>query len=218
MNPEARINNVRAQLRAMKLDGLLVSLPANITYLTAYPSRDSYLLVSRKGIIYFTDSRYTAEARAALGGRVSVRQTKDSVFGEIAETACRSLRLKSIGFEERHLPYAEYNKIKGCLDYDTVLIPTHGIVSQHCFDVALCEIVNEMWLNLSHSNPARECPALDKRYDAIRQVPIILSHLFHLIFTLKLALNAVSFILLSYAYFRSDCPCCLALLLECVCL
>lgn len=69
----SRLNNIYSQLKQRGLDGLLVSLPANISYLTEFLSRDSFLLVSEKENIYFTDSRYTEEAKANLGVRLSLK-------------------------------------------------------------------------------------------------------------------------------------------------
>ncbi|MFA6129656.1 MAG: aminopeptidase P family protein [Candidatus Omnitrophota bacterium] len=123
----SRLKNVYSQLKQRRLDGLLVSLPANISYLTEFLSRDSYLLVSEKENIYFTDSRYTEEAGASLSSNIKLKQCNGSVFKHIAETSL-GLGLKKLGFEERNLAYAEFTKIKeyvhGCLE----LIPTHSIV------------------------------------------------------------------------------------------
>ena len=127
MNLEPRIHNVYTELKNRGLDGLLISLPANITYLTGYLSRDSYLLFSGKKTVYFTDSRYITEAKAALSGKVSLKLINGSVFKSISQ-AVTELGLGRVGFEERHLPYAEYEKIKSYLSFSTELVPTHGIV------------------------------------------------------------------------------------------
>lgn len=110
------------------LDGLIVSLPANISYLLNFTSRDSYLLVSDKANTYFTDSRYTAEVKAPLKTKAVLKKTNGSVFKLISQ-ACISLKLKRIGFEERHLAFAEYKKIKEYLKKQN-LIPTHSIIEQ----------------------------------------------------------------------------------------
>lgn len=107
----ARIKNIYASLRKHKLDGFIVSSPANITYLTKYASRDSYLLVSVKRNVYFTDSRYTEEAGQGLKGVAEIEKINGSAFKLIA-ASCNRLRLKHIGFEERHLTFGEYYKIK----------------------------------------------------------------------------------------------------------
>ena len=111
----------------LKADSILVSSPANITYLTKYPSRDSYFLCSRKENIYFTDSRYIEEAQKALKKIAIVRKVNGSVF-ELIVSSCKELKLTRLAFEERYLPYAEYNRIRREMPGKMKLIPTHGII------------------------------------------------------------------------------------------
>ena len=123
----SRLNNVYSQLRQRRLDGLLVCLPANISYLAEFLSRDAYLLVSEKENIYFTDSRYTEEAKSFLKNKIKLKECNGSVFKWIAEASI-SLGLKRLGFEERYLPFAEFTKIREHLKGHLELIPTHSIV------------------------------------------------------------------------------------------
>ncbi|MDD5282193.1 MAG: Xaa-Pro peptidase family protein [Candidatus Omnitrophica bacterium] len=123
----SRLRNIYSQLRQRRLDGLLVSSPANISYLAEFLSRDSYLLVSEKENIYFTDSRYTEEVKSSLKGEIKLNECNGWVFQRISERSL-SLGLKRLGFEERHLPFAEYNKIKESLNGRIELVPTHSIV------------------------------------------------------------------------------------------
>ncbi|MDP2831391.1 MAG: aminopeptidase P family protein [Candidatus Omnitrophota bacterium] len=122
-----RLKSINLQLKQRGLDGLLVSLPANISYLTESLSRDAYLLVSLKKNIYFTDSRYTEEAKVFLKGNAELRECNGSVFKHITE-AILTLGLDRLGFEERYLPFAEFVKIKELARGKFNLIPTHSII------------------------------------------------------------------------------------------
>jgi len=122
-----RLKSIYSALEQRRLDGLIVSWPANISYLAQSQSRDSYLLVSSKENIYFTDSRYSEEARIFLKGNANLKECPGSIFQHIAQSIL-GLKLKKVGFEERYLPYAEFNKIKECAKGSFDLIPTHGIV------------------------------------------------------------------------------------------
>ena len=124
-----RLKNICPILEKQGLDGLLVCLPANITYLTEYTSRDSYLLVSKKQNVYFTDSRYIEEAKPELKGIAQIKQINGSLFKTISQT-CLKLGLKHVGFEERYLPYAEYKKIRETLGKKIRLIPTHSLIEE----------------------------------------------------------------------------------------
>lgn len=126
MNP--RIKQVYSRLAQLELDGLILSHQANISYLCRIRSSDSYLVVSKNKNIYITDSRYTQAAKKSLKG-CAVKTSNGSVFKTIA-AACLELGLKRAGFEERHLPVAEHNKIRESLDYMIELIPAHGIVEE----------------------------------------------------------------------------------------
>jgi len=121
------LRNIFLKLKQEKLDGLIVSLPANISYLTNFISRDAYFLVSKKRNVYFTDSRYTEEARLGLFGAATVKKFNGSVFKLIADTL-QELKLKRVGFEERYLPFAEHKKIREELAKKIELIPTHSLI------------------------------------------------------------------------------------------
>ncbi|MFA5200496.1 MAG: Xaa-Pro peptidase family protein [Candidatus Omnitrophota bacterium] len=123
----SRLKRIILELRQRKLNGLIVSLPANISYLVCAESRDSYLLVSEKENIYFTDSRYTEEAGIFLKNNAKLKECNGGVFKHIAESV-KGLGLTNIGIEERYLPLAEFNKIKEFAKGEFDLIPTHGIV------------------------------------------------------------------------------------------
>jgi len=125
----SRIKNIYAQLEQENLDGLIVSSPANISYLTKFISRDSYLLASKKGNIYFTDSRYIEEVKPALIGIATLSKSNGSVFKLIAD-ACLSLGLRRVGFEERLLPFAEYKKIVQGVNKKVALVPTHSLIEE----------------------------------------------------------------------------------------
>ena len=126
---ELRIKNVYAKLEQEKLDGLIVSSPSNISYLTRFTSRDAYLVISKKETVYITDSRYTEEAKKCLNKSFVIKKINGSVFRIVADV-CRNLKLKRIGFEERHLIFGEHKKIKEELDKKIDLIPTHSIIEE----------------------------------------------------------------------------------------
>jgi len=124
-----RIQKIYAKLAQENLNGLIVSSPANISYLTNFNSRDSYFIISKKANIYVTDSRYIEEAKKNLKGLALVKKVDGSVFKIIADI-CRSLSLRRIGFEERYLPFAEYKKLKEELNKMGDLTPTYGLVEE----------------------------------------------------------------------------------------
>ncbi len=122
-----RLRSIHSVLKQRGLDALLVCWPANISYLTQSQSRDSYFLVSQKENIYFTDSRYTEEAKKILKGNARLKECNGSVFKHIAQAVLK-FKLKKVGIEERYLPFAEFAKIKEYARGNFDLIPTHSII------------------------------------------------------------------------------------------
>ncbi|MCX5697661.1 MAG: aminopeptidase P family protein [Candidatus Omnitrophica bacterium] len=125
MNP--RIKKIHGLLKEKKLDAFFVSSAHNISYLTESISRDSFLLVSKDGCVYFTDSRYTAEARGVLGRSFKIEKIVDSIFRSLA-LACKRENLTNIGFEEAHLSYAAFKKMRKELPESLRLVPTRDLV------------------------------------------------------------------------------------------
>lgn len=125
----SRIESIYAKLEQENLDGLIISSPSNISYLTEFTSREAYLLLSKKKNIYITDSRYIEEAKKNLSKDFTIKKINGSIFKLIANI-CRHFLLKRVGFEERHLVFGEYKKLKEELDKTTELIPTHSLVEE----------------------------------------------------------------------------------------
>jgi Xaa-Pro aminopeptidase len=118
-----------AKLKENSLDGLIVSSPANISYLTEFSSRDAYLLLSKAKSFYFTDSRYIEEVKNKLKPGTILKKINGSAFKLIADTCLKS-GLKRIGFEERNLSFAEYLKIEEPLLNRAELVPTHSLIEE----------------------------------------------------------------------------------------
>jgi len=123
---DSPLKKIYLELEKLKLDCLLVSSAANISYLTQTRSRDAYLIVSKSKNIYITDFRYIEETKKNLTG-FCIKKIESSVFKTIADT-CKGMQFYRVGFEDRYLAFAEYTKIKEEMDYCVELIPTHNIV------------------------------------------------------------------------------------------
>jgi Xaa-Pro aminopeptidase len=122
-----RIKSLQEKIAREGLDALIVLSAHNISYLTYYASRDSYLVVSKKKNAYITDSRYIEEAKRSLSRAFAVKKIEGPGFKTIAR-ACR--RFKRVGFEERFLSYAEFRKLKGEFAAAIELIPASGLIEQ----------------------------------------------------------------------------------------
>jgi Xaa-Pro aminopeptidase len=120
------IKSIYPKLKEKDIDALFLNHPANISYLTNYRSRDSYLLISRKGIFYLTDSRYTNEASEFLANFKIIE-----ISGSLSQTLanlCNRLSIRQLGFEERRLSFSQYNRLNKRLSSKIKLVATDNIV------------------------------------------------------------------------------------------
>lgn len=99
-----------------KLDGILISSPANIIYFTRYSGfsnveREAFLLVFKRKKIIITDSRYSEEVKSnALGFKVL--EIPAGKFLKESSQILKNLKIKTLGFEEDNLTFSEYNLLK----------------------------------------------------------------------------------------------------------
>jgi len=126
-SPNKKLKAVYSWLKLEGLDGLLVTSDANISYITDYLSRDSWLLLSKKKNTFLTDSRYTQEAKNNLSSNFKVEQVNGKMFACLAKIA-KSLKLRNLGFEDKHLSYATYQILREKAGNNTYLIPTRGCI------------------------------------------------------------------------------------------
>lgn len=122
----SRLEKLYIDLEKNHLDSLLVTSNPNISYLTDFPSRDSYLLISFKKNIFITDFRYLEEAKDKLK-KFDIEKIDSGFFKSIAKLAKR-LKLRRLGFETKNLSFAEYQKIREELPKKIEFIPTYDLV------------------------------------------------------------------------------------------
>ena len=108
------------------IDGLLVVNDTNIRYLTNFKACESWLLVTPKKAVYITDFRYMLEARQGLKG-VSVKQYSKAPCVALFELL-KNLKVKRLGFDERHTSVAQFKKLKEFCPRRTKLVPATGLV------------------------------------------------------------------------------------------
>jgi len=97
-------------MRRYGVNGLLISDPLNITYLTGFRHAEGYLLITQDcQLIYFTNFIYEYEACQYKVWNVKI--SRGNIFELIAYQANR-YGLTCIGFEAKHLPFLEQVKLK----------------------------------------------------------------------------------------------------------
>jgi len=107
---ENRINNLQKNLYSNKIHTLIVSSPANITYLTGYSNfsrheREAYLFVTESSVSLFTDGRYIVGVRNLIPKGIKV-----FLHTELYKKIKRS-KAKSVGVEQ-NFTLSELKKFK----------------------------------------------------------------------------------------------------------
>ncbi len=105
-----RVETVRTAAARRHIDGLVLTKPADVTYLTGFYGEDSWAILTKNATYLLTDSRYTEQA-----DKECVRTTIVERKGPIAATAGRLLgKLKSVktAAVERSISIALYMALK----------------------------------------------------------------------------------------------------------
>lgn len=125
MNP--RIKCLRNQLNSLNIEGMIVSNPINIKYLTGVDA-EGELLITRKENIFLTDSRYVEAVNSALtidseiivwDKRGMIREDYENYF----------LFCEKVGFEESYVTYEKYKQILQLYKINE-LVETEGIIEK----------------------------------------------------------------------------------------
>jgi len=130
MNPvQRRLKAVRTRIRRQKLAGLLVTDPFNVRYVTGFTGDDSIVLLSPRGGVFITDSRYTEQAARELrGSGIALVRRRRDIITEAAAQA-KKLRLDLLGFEPKSLTVDAHRRLASSLG-GFKLAPAGGIVEE----------------------------------------------------------------------------------------
>jgi len=87
-----RIKAIRRRLSGKKIDCLIVTKPANVTYTTGFMGDDSWAVITTRAVYLLTDSRYTEQAQKECIGCWIIQRTNS-----LAEAVAKLLKkLKSV--------------------------------------------------------------------------------------------------------------------------
>jgi Xaa-Pro aminopeptidase len=113
-------------IEAEKLDGFVITHPANLRYLCGYSGSNGLLLFVDGRRVFFTDGRYTQQAREEVhGARVGIAK------GSLLEAASRIIgdrKRVAIGFEAEHTSVATANDMRRVVRRKVTWKPVSGLV------------------------------------------------------------------------------------------
>jgi Xaa-Pro aminopeptidase len=105
-----RVGNTREQLRTRHIDALILTKPANVTYVTGFLGEDSWAIVTKHAVYLLTDSRYTEQAQNECVGTTIVER-KD-LIAPSAGRLVRKLKSPKIVAVENSTSVAMYQALR----------------------------------------------------------------------------------------------------------
>ncbi|QDU74872.1 putative peptidase [Bremerella volcania] len=106
-----RVTKLRRQLKQSGADALLVTNFKNVTYLTGFTGDDSYLLVTAKEEILFSDPRYSEQLEAECPHvKLEVREQGTSILDAVAKTVGKA-KIGKLGIESESMTVQLFNKV-----------------------------------------------------------------------------------------------------------
>ena len=118
---------IAAGLENREVDGMLVSSPASVRYLTGFTGSNGVLLVLPGEAVFFTDPRYAIQSGHEVSCRTQV--CKGPILPAVATVVAGS-RLRRLGFERAHVSYDGFDVLHSALP-DTSLDPVSGWLEAH---------------------------------------------------------------------------------------
>lgn len=122
-----RIKWLRDQLKSMKLDGMIVSNPINVKYLTGLEEEGIFIIAPKENV-FITDSRYIESVNNKLtidDEIVAYDMRNMSRYDYEGFFMCST----DVGFEEKYVTYEMYKKYLQM--YQVNLVETEGIIENH---------------------------------------------------------------------------------------
>ncbi|MCL7962326.1 MAG: Xaa-Pro peptidase family protein [marine benthic group bacterium] len=96
---ESRLRSLRDRLHDERIDGLLVSHPPDIRYMSGFSGSSGLLLIEPGLATLFTDFRYEEQARGEVGESISLVIASDGLFDSLAERLSERPPGSRIGFD-----------------------------------------------------------------------------------------------------------------------
>ena len=130
MEVAARAGRLAAGLDEAMLDGLLVTHPTNIRYLTGFTGSASQLLVAPSALTLVTDGRYAEQAQqeltaAGVDARIEVGRTEGERRAALSGAVAGTRRL---GLEATHVSWAAQRELDDRWSENIELAPAAGLV------------------------------------------------------------------------------------------
>ena len=125
-----RLAALRGRLVDLELDGLLVTGPENIRYLSGFSGSLGYLVIGTSAAEILGDSRYWLQMEAEAPGFTLVRSGPSHGLWALIAERLKALRLRRVGFESQQTTVDQHQRLVAALPSELTLVPTSGLVEE----------------------------------------------------------------------------------------
>lgn len=119
-----RLQRLRDVMQEQQLDGMLVTDPVNVSYLTGFTGNESALVVTAEDNFFITDSRFTTQVAQEVHNATVVLH-QDHLLTKAGAVA-QAHHLDHVGFEAQYMTYADYQRLSPAITW----VPTDGLVAK----------------------------------------------------------------------------------------
>ena len=129
-----RVQNIKAKLKSHDIDGIFITSPYNISYLTnLFPSsieeREYYLLVTKSQAYLMAPKMFMMAVKEKTKNFIYLEITAKKGLYENVLEICKKERVNSLGFEEENLLFKEYGHLEEVLE-NTELIDLQDFIEE----------------------------------------------------------------------------------------
>src|SRR5438876_9045952 len=125
-----RLAALRGRLVDLELDGVVITTPENIRYLSGFSGSLGYLLIGRTHAEILGDSRYWLQMEAEAPGFTLVRSGPSHGLWALVAERLKALGLRRVGFESQHLTFDQHQRLSAALPGEHTLVARAGLVEE----------------------------------------------------------------------------------------
>ena len=121
---------LRRRLVDLQLDGVIISTPPNIRYLSGFSGSLAYLLIGSQAAEIVGDSRYWIQMEEEAPAFNLFRVGASASIWELVAERIKTIGWRRTGVEAQHLTVDQYQRLRSALGDELVVIPTTGLVEE----------------------------------------------------------------------------------------
>src|ERR1700716_3914998 len=125
-----RLATLRGRLVDLELDGLVVTGPENIRYLSGFSGSLGYLVIGTGAAEILGDSRYWLQMEAEAPGFTLVRTGPSHGLWALISHRIKALDLRRVGVESQLMTVDQHQRLTAALPPELTLVPTAGLVEE----------------------------------------------------------------------------------------